>query len=115
MTIALATTTIQVRRPADSSDVDPWEREDAPASESLASGVRADISINTGRSHGPGDTQTLEFLLICDPTALTFHDQVIDEKTGQLYDVQWVHPTPGTPGLEHIQAGLKTVTGPGNP
>jgi hypothetical protein len=125
VTIAFSTTLITIKRAelATESDRDPWERDDPDTEETdesgpgeidtLATGVRADISINQGRSGGPGDTQTIEFLLICDPTELSFRDLVIDESTGQQYSVQWANPT-GTLGFEHVQAGLKSVTGFGN-
>jgi hypothetical protein len=115
VSIAIATTSITVQRGDDLSDVDPWERNPTdPGRQDIATGVPADIGINTGRSGGPGDTQTLEFILACDPTDLTFRDTVIDERTGASYQVQWATLNPGLPGLEHITAGLVQVTGYGN-
>lgn len=114
--IALATTTISVLRGADASDIDPWERSAAAtAPEIIATRVRADIAVNGGRSGGPGDTETVEFLMICDPTDLNFRDTIADDKTGETYEVQWTKLLPALPGLEHIQAGLKQVKGFGNP
>jgi hypothetical protein len=78
MTMVLASTTISVRRVPDQSGSDPWDRDvPDPQPQTIATEVPADISINMGRSAGPGDTQTLEFMLVCDPTDLTFrqHDR----------------------------------------
>lgn len=120
--IAVHTTTISIKRsPTGSvSERDPWERTSnvaaLPAPATIASGVRADISIGrgSGRSGGPGDTETIEFSLVCDPTDLSYSDLVVDERTGTTYAVAWAMDYPGFPGLEHVTAGLRTVTGFGN-
>lgn len=126
MTLALSTTTISVQRTdlTEDSETDPWERDDpdtptedesVPSQpEIIASEIPADIGFPVGRAGGPGQTETLEFPLACDPTDLTFRDTVVDEKTGQVYEVQWSTLVSGLPGFEHMVAGLKMVTGPGN-
>jgi hypothetical protein len=120
MSLALYTTTITVHRTAleDVSGRDPWEPDTpidpAPEETTIATQVPADISLNLGRSGGPGDTETVEFQLLCDPTDLSFRDTVSDDTTGAVYEVQWATLTPGLPGFEHVQAGLKQVSGFGN-
>jgi len=115
MSLPLATTTISVTRRVDRSDEDPWDRDEGPQPTVIASGVPADISLNMARSGSPGDTETREFMLACDRTDLTFRDTVTDEKTGEVYEVTWATLNPGLPGFEHIQAGLRQVSGFGNP
>jgi hypothetical protein len=122
--ISLATTKITVKRSdqIDVSDTDPWERltEASPLDPPLilATGVRASLNIgpfNRAASSGePGDTETLYALMTCDPTDLTFHDLVLDETTGQTWDVVWVFVQPGIAGTGHVQAKLKVVTGLAN-
>jgi hypothetical protein len=120
MSLALYTTTISIVRVPilEESGRDPWEPDTpdspAPEGETIATLVPADISLNLGRSGGPGDTETVEFMLICDPTDLSFRDRVVDDTTGAEYEVQWASLTPGLPGFEHVQAGLKQVSGFGN-
>ena len=75
----------------DVSDTDPWERSteadplDPPVI--LATGVRATLNIapffRSASSGEPGDTETLQALMTCDPTDLKYHDLVVDETTGQ--------------------------------
>jgi hypothetical protein len=118
MSLALYTTTISVKRAdlVDVSETEPWEPDTpTPTASTIATAVGADISLNLGRSGTPGDTETIEYMLICDPTDLSFRDLVIDEATGAEYEVTWATLTPGLPGFEHVQAGLKQVTGFGNP
>lgn len=112
MTISLSTTTISVKRPSN-TERDQWDETPEDPSNLIASGVRATIKVNfqTARSGGPGDTETVEFLLMCDPTDLTYNDIVVDEATDTEYEVTWALTTPGVAGLGHTQAGLKTVTG----
>lgn len=115
--IPLATTTISVVRGADLSDVDPWDRTPTAGGETIAAGVRAVIDSPSGQEGGPGDTETLQFTLMCDPTDVTFRDTIVDETTGESYQVVWTKLVPAPPGsdLDHVQAGLKQVTGFGNP
>jgi hypothetical protein len=127
MSIPVATTTITIKRvealDPDSPDteVDPWEYDpDAPAETEterqyvLDSNVRAVISTRPGRSGSPGDTETVVFELVCDPTDLTHKDVVVDEISEERYEVLWAQSTPGIAGLAHVRAGLVMVTGPGN-
>src|SRR5215207_676030 len=113
--IATATTKITVKRSdqIDVSDTDPWERssEETPLDPPLilATGVRAALDIGpflrAATSGAPGDTETLEVLLSCDPTDLKYHDLVLDETTGQEWDVVWAFQQPGHSGLGLTMAG----------
>lgn len=116
MTIPIATTTISVKRPDSASDgsTDPWAYPDdpAPAEASVVhTGVRAVISAGGGRSIGPGDNEAIEFSLVCDPVAITHRDVVIDEVTGQEFEVTWALTTNGVAGLGNTRAGMKTIKG----
>jgi hypothetical protein len=122
--ISLPTTKITVKRSdqIDVSDTDPWERssEETPLDPPfiLATGVRAALNVTpffrSARSEAPGDTETVEALLMCDPTELSFHDLVQDETTGQEWDVVWVFHQAGVAGTGHTQAKLRAVTGLAN-
>lgn len=112
MSIPVATTTISVKRSADAGGWDPSQGE--PPMTLLNKGVRAVISSESGRNVStPGETSTVMFRLVCDKTALTYLDTVVDEITGEIYEVDWAHYQPGVAGLDHTQAGLKQVKGPG--
>lgn len=115
MSIPIATTTIAVVRGADPSNTDPWD----PVSPgtTVASGVRAVIDAPSGSEAGPGDTETILFTLFCDTADVKFSDSVRDEQTGETYRVVWAKHVPAPPGvgLDHVQAGLKQVSGFGDP
>ncbi|MBM3679152.1 MAG: hypothetical protein FJW96_14955 [Actinobacteria bacterium] len=109
MAIPLATTTIAVLRvPADASR-DPYDPQPEP--ETVASGIRAHISSPSGRERTAGGSQeVVEFRLACDPTDLRHTDRVQDEQSDAVYEVIWARPRQGH-GLDHVEAGLKQVTG----
>lgn len=109
MSIPLATTTISVLR-ADIDGVDPYDP--APAASTIATGVRAVISSPSGSENIVGaEQETVTFRLDCDPTNLTHHDQVVDETSGETFDVVWARQRSGL-GLDYTQAGLRQVQGP---
>jgi hypothetical protein len=118
VSIPLSTTTITVKRPARPVTEDPWgEGYDAPAardnSEStVATAVRAVVSPNggTGGSTG-GESEVLLFRMTCDPCPLSYGDEVLDDRTGIRYAVEWCTETPGIAGLGHVVAGLKITKG----
>jgi hypothetical protein len=125
VTIALATTRITVKRldQIDVSETDPWERSteadplDPPFI--VAAGIRAALNVapffRSAGSGEPGDTETVDALLMCDPVDLKYHDLVFDEKTGREWDVVWTFEQSGVAGTDHVQAKLRAVTGFGNP
>lgn len=108
--IPIFTTTIRIERPTHDPDVDPLESQGAPVV--VATGVRAHISTSRGREApaGGGSQEIVYFRLSCDTVDLSRYDTVIDEKTGEVYDVEWARERLGF-GLEHIQAGLKQISG----
>ena len=109
MSVPLHTTTIAVLRvPADSAR-DPYGAQ--PAAEVIASGIRAHISTPRGREQTAGGSQeVVEFRLSCDPVDLRHTDRVRDEQADALYEVTWARTRKGL-GLDHVEAGLKQVTG----
>jgi hypothetical protein len=123
MSIPIATTTITVRRPTSAQQsADPWSDgyEDAPGVPSaiggqgaiVAQAVRATISTGSARGSGNGgESETVEFRLVCDPTPISYLDEVTDESTGTIYFVAWANTTPGIAGLGHTVAGITTTKG----
>lgn len=126
--IPVSTTTITVERreqaisgQPEEADQDPWDTGyfDAPAPtsfETVAEGVRAVIAVGggqyAGREVGPGTSEAVNFTLSCDPTDLSYLDEVIDETTGQRYSVEWSITNPGIAGkLSSTKAGLSTRKG----
>lgn len=109
MAIPLATTTITVRRVPDDEDLDPYDEQPEP--ETVASGVRAHISTRTGRETVAGGSQeVVSFGLSCDPVDLRHTDEVVDDTTGETFEVVWAISRQGL-GMDHVQAGLERVTG----
>lgn len=113
--IPVATTTIAVLEvPADAPEEgddyrDPYDPQ--PAAVAIATGVRAHISSPGGSEQVAGASQeVVEFRMGCDPTALKNTHIVLDETTGVTYSVSWVMHRYGLE-LDHVEAGLRTVTG----
>lgn len=106
MAIPVATTTVLVERTSDRSETDPWDQPTPSDWTTVKAGVRATISDASGRSGQPGDTETTDFRLQCDPVGLNYADRVTDEKTGLRYDVAWSYDNPGIAGLSSTVAGL---------
>lgn len=115
--IPVATTRISVMAPQP-SNIDPWsdgydDPQSDPARTRKARDVRATISAGAARgsSGGAGEQQSATFSMVCDPTDLTYRDEVLDQITGQTYVVEWVVETPGIAGLGHMQVGLSQNRG----
>lgn len=136
--IPLATTTITVVRlvaptpevsPADSYDTATYDSaaydatatvpagryvdgyEAAPTETTIASGVRAHLSAPSGtEQQQTGSAETVTWRLLCDPTDLHHADLIIDEPTGQRFDVEWTRAKPGL-GLDHTVAGVRQLSG----
>lgn len=120
MSLPLATTTITVLRPALPATEDPYgdgydaevARDDDIAT--VETSVRAVISpagAGLGGSSVGGESEVMEFRLVADPLDLSYLDLVIDETTDEEFEVVWAHLQPGLVGLDHMQAGLRTVKG----
>lgn len=123
MPIPLATTTITVvgKRPQSGDDPDA-DGYDTPAPEDfvLATAVRACISApNSARKGSSGadssaTDETESYALRCDvfTDGLSRFDQVTDETTGVVYQVDTVMSSRPTQfGLDHIHATLKLQRG----
>jgi hypothetical protein len=109
VSIPIATTTVSVLR-ADLDNVDPYDPAPTPAT--VASGVRAVISSPAGTEQVAGGQQEIvNFRLDCDTTDLRHRDQIVDDASGERFDVVWVHDRTGL-GLDYTQAGLRQVEGP---
>lgn len=111
MTIPLATTTIRILRVPPDPERDPTDV--APAEVEVASGVRAHISTNSGSEQvsAGASQERIYFRLAADPCDLDNEDAVVDLRTGERYQVEWVRQRQERPGLEHTQAGLRQITG----
>lgn len=108
--IPLSTTTITVYRNTFDEDADPTEV-DSGSRTTVAEHVRAQISSPSGRERNIGGSQEIvEFSLSCDPVDLTHLDQVLDEVTGEIYEVTWARQRTGF-GLDHTRGGLRAVKG----
>ena len=109
MAIPFATTTIAVLRAGAGASDDPYDPQ--PERETVASGVRAHISTSTGYEQTQGGSQSIgDFRVTCDPTDIRHTDRIVDEVTGEEFDVEWATPRRGL-GLDHTFAGLKQVKG----
>lgn len=110
MSIILATTTITVYGVRPQSD-DP---DDTPIATILAEGVRACISRPTSSRDTDNNDEVDEYALRCDVFApgLSRHDTVLDDRTGERYDVRTVALSPTTIlGLQHLRATLRKCEG----
>ena len=114
--IPIPTTTITIKRflpdPHDDSPRDP--EDPRPPASVIASGIRAHISTSSGRENTDGGSQeVVEFRFDCDPTDVTSQDQMVDERTNEVYEVVWTRQRLefAAVGLGYVQGGLKKVTG----
>lgn len=120
MTLPMSTTKITVLKSAQaaSSTVeDPWEAGSGGAATpgdsytAEATGIAAHISNPTGFERNAGGAQesvTFDFYAdLCDMNNL---DRVLDERTGDVYEVVYVRQRYGF-GLEHMQGQLRQVSG----
>jgi hypothetical protein len=105
--IPFATTTITITRPAPTDE--PYEPPGPPST--VVAGVRAHISLGRGAENVVGgDQEVVYHRLTCDPCDLDNADQVIDDATGLVYDVEYARLRRGL-GLDHMEAGLRQVEG----
>lgn len=110
MALALATTTITVRRVAADPARDPYDAEPEPVT--VASGVAAHIFSPTGEEQTAGGSRSnVNIRLAADPVDLNAEtDTVVDDTTGVEYAVEWARDVVGL-GLDHTQARLRHTTG----
>lgn len=101
--IPVATTTISVTRPTVADD--PYDG--AATSATVASKVRAHISTPSGREQQRGGSQeSIDLRLDCDSVDLQHTDVVVDDTTGETFQVVWAESRVGL-GLDHVEAGLR--------
>lgn len=106
MTLPLSTTTVTVRRPA--SGGDPYE--DA-AMTTVVAGLPAHIGSPSGRERiVAGSKETLDASLDTDPADIRHVDRIFDDVTGDQWEVVWAQARRGF-GLDHVEGGLRRVTG----
>jgi hypothetical protein len=106
--IAVATTTITISRATPADDQDPYDTPAAPAT--TATGIRAVIGSESGRLTFSGSAQeTVTWRLTADPCDLRALDLVVDDQTGDTYQVQWSRARTGL-GLDHTEARLQQVS-----
>lgn len=122
--IPIATTTIRVERPLSVStpaEEDPYgegyddeaggDTNDWGKSVVVASGVRATIGQPGGSEINAGGSQSVVTHKVnCDPCDMTYLDVVVDESTGERFDVVWSKSVTGL-GLDHVTATLKMTAG----
>lgn len=117
MPIPFATTTITIMGRRPQSAVDPSAEgydDPEPPMPTLATGVRACISTPSETRHRDGASEVDDFALMCDPVdvGLNQYDRVIDEKTGDAYDVYSASRSVAVVfGLAHITGVLRKSRG----
>lgn len=107
--IPLATTTITVTRPGSTAYQDGYTP--APAPTPVAAGVRAHLSAPSGaEAVQGGSAETVQWRLTCDPVDLHHADTIVDDSTGDTFEVVWARSRPGL-GVDHTVAGLLQRSG----
>lgn len=111
MAIPLATTTITVERTILLATDDPYDTATANP-ETVASGVRAHLSSPGGLElqRGQSAQEDVVWRLACDPCDLTHDCVIVDDATGDRFEIEWARLRTGL-GIDHIEAGLRQVTG----
>lgn len=57
-----------------------------------------------------GGSETVDAVIICDPATIAHTDQLVDDTTGDVWEVSWVRKRIGL-GLDHMRLGVNRVTG----
>lgn len=105
MSLPLATTTVTVRR----SHGDPY---DPDPTEPIAAGTPAHFGYPSGSETRAGGERSVTSMVLLFPATppLSEADTVIDDPTGQRWEVTWVARRRGV-GLDHQRAGVRRVMG----
>lgn len=114
MSIPVATTTITVMGNRPQRDVDPDDPDLAIPSVTLATGVRASITIPASNRRVDNIDEVDDYALRCDvfDAGLTRYDTIIDESTGVSYEVRVsALSLPTMLGLQHIKATVRKRQG----
>jgi hypothetical protein len=103
----VSTTTVTITRRNGAGD--PYE---TGTTTTVATGVPAHIGAPTGSdTRLGGEREMVDAALVIDPTpALAHVDDVLDESTGEQWQVVWVRQREGF-DLDHQRAGLRAVKG----
>jgi hypothetical protein len=111
MSLPIKQTTIKVMRPVLAPDYDTVDNPSEYAV--VASGIAAVISSPTGQAIVAGGGQEIvRYRLNCDPVEIEPTDQIEDETTGVIYDVEWSRPRRGFGSIHpYTQADLKQISG----
>lgn len=105
--VLIETTTVTITRPLTG---DPYEIGSAVTE--VATGLSAHISSPSGsEARIGGEREQVTAVLLIDPGVdLARTDRVVDDITGETYDVAWVRTRTGL-GLDHVKAGLVAFKG----
>lgn len=105
MALPLSTTTVTVKRRPTTGDAF-----DRPAHETIRTGLPATIGSHTGsETNGDGTSSQVTAPLVCDPFDLHHDDLVVDDTTGETWEVVWAARRNGL-GIDHTAADLLQVT-----
>lgn len=104
------TTTVTITRPVATGD--PYE---AATTSTVATGVRAHIGSPSGNdAHLGGDKEVITAVCYVPAgTDVVRSDRITDDANGATYAVVWSTRRRGL-GLDHLQVGLRAVTGAAN-
>lgn len=104
--VAPGDTTVAIRRPALGGD-----DYSGATYTTVATGVRAWVTPLYGAESATGGQSVVTFRLQADPCDLRHYDQVVDERTGEVFDVLWVRAVGIAAGRAHVEGELKRVEG----
>lgn len=107
MSIPIATTTISVERSDQDGTKDAY---DGVSYSTVFSGIRAVIGSPSGaETNAAGSSEDVGARLNCDPIDLRHGDRVVDDQTGERWEVTWTRRRLGL-GLDHTVADLRAIT-----
>jgi hypothetical protein len=111
MPLPLATTTGSILRLPSAQLDDDSANEDWSQATTPETGIRSHIYPVSGRTDMlVGQKEVVEYRLDADPCGLRNTDRWRDDPTGAVYLVVWAKSRVGL-GLDHLEAGLRTVSG----
>lgn len=112
MSIPLASTTISVLRSSQTAQyVEPYGGDVSRGWKITAKGVRAVIGAPGGSEivRG-GEQEVVMYSLHCDPVNIDHTSRVLDEKTGEQFEVVWIKKRTGL-GMSYMTGQLRQVEG----
>lgn len=108
MSIVIATTTVSISTPTSTDD---WgSGTDRATYAPIATGVRAHLSAPSGAAvaASEGSSVGIQYRLLCDLAPLADDALVTDDRTGDVYQVDWWQSRPHP--IAHIVAGISKAT-----